>query len=450
MIEQAGPAPPHPENVPLADEPVPPDDAAAPPESAVPAIPAVPVEIRPVESAERIAELDILRGFAIFGIFMVNLQMFNTPMTLPQVDPAYWPAGLDRAVNFLVSFLFQGKFYTLFSFLFGLGIAIQVVRTGERGAAFRPLILRRLLALLGIGLLHAFLFWYGDILSTYAFLGFFLLLLRKRSDRALWIWAGVLFVLPLLLHLVWVGLTWSGAIPDMQAEILKGMRVNVMEALETYPHGSWGEIFRQRAGDFGGVWSGIVFFGPNILALFILGLLAGRHRLFHEAGARREFFRRVRNWAALPGFGLSLAGAWLALDHPPHLPTWPAHAGVCCSLLGNLALSCFYVSTVVLLCQKEAWRRWLAHLAPVGRTALSNYLLQTMVVTTLVYSYGLGLYGRFRPVLGFLFVSMFYFLQIQLSRWWLARCRFGPAEWLWRSLTYWRRQPLRIRPAVQD
>ena len=151
--------------------------------------------MRPVPQSERIHFLDILRGFAIFGILAVNLAGFASPAFLPGYAPPDSMPWYDELAQTLVLFFAEGKFYTIFAFLFGLGFAVQLARAEAKGKDIRSFYPRRLLVLFGFGVLHSILFWTGDILRLYAVLGFPLLAFRKRANRTLLIWAGALFTL---------------------------------------------------------------------------------------------------------------------------------------------------------------------------------------------------------------------------------------------------------------
>ena len=420
-------------------------DPVFPPPAAAPAV--APV-LGPVGSSERIETVDILRGFAIFGIFAVNMAAFSSPMMLIHVYPDYFSGRLDRLVETLIVFLAQGKFYTLFSFLFGLGLALQMSRVEGRGGRFAPLYVRRLLVLLGIGAVHAFGIWMGDILVTYAVLGFVLLLLRKVSDRALATWFVVFMLWPLFAQTLGYVSIRQGWYPlDIEEETAK-MKDETDDSFRAYRDGSPAEIFVRRAKDTLAIWGFMPLFGTQILALFVAGLWAGRRRIFENIPAHLPLLRTVRNWGLLLGLVGNAVGA---ATYRSVNPLFPSPAGIAVqvvTLIGTTSLSLFYISGLTLLMQHQAWRLRLAPLAAVGRTALSNYLFQSVVSTLIFYSYGLGLYGQVGPAAGLFLVVGVYGVQIQLSGWWLRRFRFGPLEWLWRSLTYGRAQPMRAAPAT--
>jgi uncharacterized protein len=398
--------------------------------------------IGPVLREERIEAIDVLRGVAILGILIVNMGLFS----LPEGNAV---AGTTER---LIYFFAQEKFKALFSFLFGLGLAVQMMRAEARGAHFLPLYARRLCVLLLIGVAHFLLVWDGDILHDYALLGVVLLLFRRWSPKSLLVGAGVLLAIPMLFF----GITTSYAItghvnPQVKEWITyengaedDGTSEDVY--WDTYSRGSYAEMVTLRASELPRDMS------PDtddayVLAIFLLGLYAGRRRIFHDIPAHLPFTRRVQRWGLMIGVAGNAAFA-VGGSFDPSPTSVTQNVGRLCLVVAAPAMMLFYASTIMLLTQREVWRRRLAPLAAVGRTALSNYLLQSLICTTIFYGYGLALFGKVSPVLGLLLTATIFLIQIPLSAWWLRRFQFGPIEWLWRSLTYWRPQPMRVSARV--
>jgi uncharacterized protein len=392
----------------------------------------------PVRTAERIALIDILRGFALLGILLVNMQMFGAPLKLWFSRVEWWPGPLDQAARLLILFFAQGKFYTLFSILFGLGLAIQLERAETHGVQSARFFARRMVWLLLIGLCHAFLIWMGDILVSYALVGFLLIPFRKRTSKTLVAWTVVLLLLPLLIFAV---PTFLAATPERSPEEMLEM---IDSATAAYSSGDLGRIFVQRAQDVGTIWLFSFLSFPNFLALFLIGLNLGRRRFFQNLESNLPFVRRWI-WRLLALGVLGNVAMVVATELAPDPMSPVAYFGQIFMTFGAPAMTLFYVSSIALLVQREPWARRLAPLAAVGRMALTNYLLQSLVCTAIFNGYGWpGLYGRVSTSIGLLLSFAIYLLQIPLSNWWLGRFRFGPAEWVWRSLTYGRPQPMRI------
>jgi uncharacterized protein len=399
--------------------------------------------IAPALRQERIEAIDILRGVAILGILIVNMQLFSMPEGQP----------VHGAAERLIYFFAQEKFKALFSFLFGLGLALQMMRAEARGIHFLPLYARRLGVLFLIGIAHFLFVWDGDILHDYALLGVVLLVFRRSSPKTLLAGAGVLLAIPMLFFGITTYSSITGhANPQVQQWIAYETGTEADgegisdDGSDTYARGSYAEMITLRASELPRDLS------PDtddayVLALFLLGLYAGRRRIFHDIPAHLPFIRRVQRWGLIIGVAGNAAFAAGGSFDPS--PTSVAqNVGRLCLVVAAPAMMLFYASTIILLTQRELWRRRLAPLAAVGRTALSNYLLQSLICTTIFYSYGLALFGKVGPSLGLLFTITIFLIQIPLSLWWLRRFQFGPIEWLWRSLTYWQRQPMRVRDSA--
>ena len=418
-----------------------------------------PGPARPVAASERLALLDALRGFALLGVFVSNVSLWFS-------GRVFWPgaqmkalmeggAWYDKATVIGIQLLVFGKFITIFAFLFGLGFAVQLGRASARGGSVVPVYVKRLLALFAIGVTHLFVIWYGDVLSTYAVLGFSLLLLYKLKDRALLWTAGVLaFVSPLVVMLVQ---RWPQLMGTADPEALKAaqaasgaLRAGVLEAITG---GTYLEVVRAQAkyflGDF--VW-GVLGLVGTLIARFALGLWAGRAGVFHAPGQHRRFFRRLLGWGLVMGLTASAIGMVvqvLAMRQviKPQEIAWLPFVFTLVRHCQELGMASVYVATFTLLFQREAWQRVLGLLAPVGRMALSNYLTQSVVSVVAFYGYGLGLISRLGVAGAVGFALAVFAVQVLVSHLWLSRFQFGPAEWVWRSLTYGQLQPMR-RPAA--
>lgn len=411
--------------------------------------------IQPTARSERIDVIDILRGLAIFGILIVNIHYFAHPWAAPALSA---DAGvMDHALHWVVQMFFTTKFFSLFSFLFGLGMALQMRRAEAKGVRFGPLYLRRLGILAVFGLAHATLLWVGDILLVYAVLGVLLFLFwRKAKPRTLLIWAvvltgGLLVVYGLSLGAISFGrATPEGAvqIQAIVAEQVAAQQAEVSRDYAVYGSGTFAEVTAERARDYLTITgSSNLWIAPSIMTMFLLGLYAGKRRLFADLHAHLPFFRRVL-FVTLPvGLALNLywtlSGFEMATGSATLEPGF--FFGMMALAVGGPALCLSLVSGVVLLSQRT---NALSPFAAVGRMALTNYLTHSIVFTTLFYGYGFGLMNvdlSFSALIAM--VIGVYALQIPFSLWWMKHFRFGPFEWLWRSLTYMRPQPLRRMPA---
>jgi uncharacterized protein len=425
--------------------------------------PAASTAARPIDAGERLPLLDTLRGFALCGVFMANVYLwFSGRMFLSreQFEAAYKDASwLDTACIQVFGVLIGGRFITLFSFLFGLGFAVQLGRAERRGASVVPVYSRRLGVMLALGLAHLFLLFQGDIVSTYALLGFTLLLFHRRADRTLLLWAAALiFLSPVLTQVVqrlpqWLGTPGAEAAAKAASERSMALRAQVLEA---FLHGSWLDTVRSGARYYvGDLFKNLSVFLPVIVGRFLLGLWAGRRRLFDDAPWHLPFFRRLFAWGL--GLGLLASGAGVLVGqlmsrkvlHPETLP-WLPLVMAPVRHLGEMGIAAAYVAGFTLLFQRDAWRKRLSVLAPVGRMALTNYLLESVLGVTLFYGYGLGWMNTLGSAAQFAVALAVFALQVGFSHLWLARFRFGPVEWVTRSLTYGRAQPMRRGSVPED
>lgn len=365
--------------------------------------------IQPVQ--DRIIVLDVLRGFALFGILLVNMLDFSgSALRLGTLGSR--GSELDQLVDIAIVLLAVTKFYLLFSFLFGVGFAVQMRRMEANQRPFIGFYLRRLAVLFGIGIAHSILLWDGDILRLYAAAGVLLLVVRHLSTRALLTLAAAVAIGGTLLF----GLAENlSQVSDMLTE----------QAVRLYASGTYPELVSYRVGQQFGLDVQI----PMVLVMFLLGLVVGRSGLLDQPERYQPFLRRWWKWAlpvGLIGSGLLLVGyttnsAWLI--------SLSIHVGA-------PALSFVYLAAVLLNADR------LRGLAPLGQMALTGYLTHSLVCTTLFYGYGFGWYDQLAPTMTCLLVIVIYGVQVVLSRWWMQRFRFGPVEWVWRSLTYGQLQPL--------
>ena len=379
---------------------------------------------------ERVEVLDVLRGFAIFGINIVNLML----MAWPTMGRAPWTTTADQIASTAITIFAAGKFYTLFSFLFGFGFAVQLTRFEARGLPVVRTYLRRVAGLLLIGVLHALLIWWGDVLHYYAILGLVLLLLHKQPPRV--VLRAAVAVLLVALAFTVVHTIVRGGAQRSPAERAAAQKVG-QETIRTYLEGSYAETIvmrgreaihiQRRAGPA---------FAIHVLAMFLFGFFAGRAGFFRNPERDRPILKELFAWGMIVGLAGNIALALLRKD--------PGLSRFLQPLVTPL-LAAGYASGLALLFYRERWKRILAPVAAVGRMALTNYLFQSVVGALLFYGYGLGLYAKVGPAKGLLITCAIYAVQLPLSVWWLRRFEFGPVDWVLRCITYWRVMPIRKR-----
>ncbi|MEM1079974.1 MAG: DUF418 domain-containing protein [Pseudomonadota bacterium] len=400
----------------------------------------------PTLGQNRLIHLDVLRGFALLGILLVNFSFFTAPIqSIVLADTSN--QGIDGIAHWLVRWLAEGKFYALFSMLFGAGFALTFIKGEQSGQSYRGVYLRRLLALLLIGLVHYLLIWSGDILLIYSVVALLMWLLFARTpERRLLKWATVFFALPVLL--MWLGglsillvqMAGGDQAASMIAEFdadMVDMREAVEQAALINASGSWIENVHQRLDDLAFMVESAIFWVPSILGFFLLGrwlLISGR---LTKPAEHVGFFVRWRTWGLLIGLLLGALGLIVMGDGNWAYPTPRMATAITLTSISSVVLSLGYLSTVILSVDR------LRFLAPAGQMALTNYLTQSLFWTWMFYGYGVGLYEQVPRSVQVLLALVFFALQVVFSQWWLKHFRFGPAEWVWRSLTYLKLQPMR-------
>lgn len=390
---------------------------------------------------ERIATLDILRGFALLGILIMNMPGFSTSFFAEADGSHQWPGAVDQFAESARDMLFSGKFNSMFSLLFGIGFTIQFARMERRDpAGASALYLRRLAVLAFIGVAHATLFWPGDVLHIYAMLGLLLVFpLRRAQPRTI----VLLIVLCALFPVVSGALRLLVMTPEITAMLVA--RQQAMEAADhvAYGGGSFLDAARQHALTmkffYDNGWSlwGTLGFWVQMALTMLIGLLAGRLLWVQRIPELMPQIRRWM-WVAL-GIGLACGAAFTLIFHFNRVPG-PSpikFLGSLCYWTSRPAMMIFYVLLIVRLAQDPAWARRLAPLAVAGRMPLTNYLMQTAICTTLFYAWGFGFWGKMGPAWGLVLAfAIFFAIQVPWSLWWLRRHERGPIEALWARLTY--------------
>lgn len=380
----------------------------------------------------RIDNIDAIRGAALLGIFVVNIQAFSSPYYGSGILPAEGRTGLDSVLAFIISAAFELKFYLLFSYLFGYSVTLQIRSAQRLGISYVPRILRRQAGLFVIGALHAVLLFHGDILTTYALLGVLLLALRNLSDMAKLKLAcaaiGVTAAVWLLIALV----QW-GEPPRDDAQAYRAQAQASIQALRMAPLNIIGQ-------HLSGLWSLLpvllLLQAPCALAMFLLGLASGNRRILEHPAHYAPYLDTLIRSGMLIGIpgGLAYAAA------TQFMPGSAAEtAGLALNIVTAPCLAMALLAVLLRLFDSGWFDAGRKALASTGRMALSNYLLQSLACSFLFYGYGLGLVGKTSIVQNLMIVLPFFGLQILISRCWLAHFSYGPVEWLLRAITLGRR-----------
>lgn len=413
------------------------------------------------EAAQRIVSLDILRGIAVMGILAMNAIAFSMP------EQAYFNPGIYGGAEgadlwaWALSFVFvDGKMRGLFSLLFGASMLLVIERANASGGNGGQVHVRRMVWLLLFGLAHFFFIWWGDILSLYAVIGLVAYAFIGKSPKALMRWAiglfvavtvigGFLYASPFLMQ---AAATMPGADPEIvrqwqmiEADI--GGTPAVLAADVALHQGSWLAIFQHKLADN---WYfplvQILMFGPETLAFMLLGMWGLKSGFMTGTWERRRYAKVtfICLAIAIPAYAL-LAYATYAAD-------FAAAAGLAANMAGGTpfrpVMTIGYAALILYVIKGGAEGWFGRRVAAAGRAAFTNYLGTSIVMTTIFYGYGFGLYGEVGRAELWLFIVAMWALMLAWSKPWLDRYRYGPFEWLWRTLAKGQTQPMRKAAAA--
>ncbi len=394
--------------------------------------------------------MDILRGFALLGVMLDNLFGFTGWgfITQPQREAlSTWLT--DVVLGFSEMSFINGKFYSLFSMLFGIGFSIILIRNEEKGINPLKVFYRRLFILLIIGAGHLFLLWPGDILFLYALIGIVLPFFRKYSDKTLLTWVVVLIASPLVFDIMSVLFHYKNGnfIETLASEIDKKNGIPLDDSFGQYlftKNDAWQHWRNWQASGFLYRYSYILDSNriPKVLGMFLLGFYTGRKMMYLQLENYVSLFKKLRRWGLIIGIPAALACTYFEF-FGKGIPNVLGLAHTFFYAISVVPLSLAYVSVICLRWINKKGNSRLKYLAPVGRMALTNYLMQTVIGITLYYGIGFGLGGKIGPTLFFPIGLCVYALQIAYSNWWFKHFNYGPMEWLWRQLTYGKRLPLK-------
>jgi len=402
--------------------------------------------LRPVVASERIASLDVLRGFAVLGILVMNIQMFSMIGAAYMNPTAY---GNLEGANFLIYYLSHlfadQKFMTIFSMLFGAGIVLMWQRAEAVGRKSTGLHYRRMFWLMVFGLMHAYLLWNGDILFFYGFMGLFVYWFRKLRPTPLLVVGSILLAVAPALFLL-AGYTipyWPEEnVHEMETQFWSPPAETVAAEVANY-QGGWREQMRSRVPAALGMHTGALIFWVfwRVGGLMLIGMAFFKLGIFSAARSRRFYVTCIVLALAI-GLPIIMYGI-----HRNFAADWDMSRlffGSIYNYWGSLFVGMGWVSVIMLACLSDGLQRTKQALGSVGRMALTNYLLHTIICTTIFYGHGFGYFGEVSRVGQILIVLTIWAFQVPFSVWWLRYFRFGPFEWLWRTLSYMRIQPLRV------
>lgn len=405
-------------------------------------------QVAPIKSVNRIIYLDVLRGIAIFFIFSANIVYFSGHFDYPaenRLGTTFFP--IDDYFELMMYTLVDGKFYSIFSLLFGIGCAIQYNNLTKHNKPFLPFFRRRMFWLLMIGLVHLLFLWIGDILTLYALLGFVLTWFVNLNSKRLLMYATVLILLPILNWLIINFFEWNYPSyffnlnlkynQSLNLPISEWHGVSMTDFIAYIENNSILRFFKVTLGNplirLGSILrEGRAF---KVLGIFMIGLWAGRKILNENLLDNTAFLKKIAIWGICVGLPVSIIRTCITY-FSSHDTFWSLMETLSYTF-GTVPLALGYAASLALVFKKR--KNLLNWFAPVGKMALTNYLLQSLLAIILFYGIGFGFAGELGYTLIIVIAVTIFSLQVVFSKWWLKTHKFGPMEWIWRQLTYGKR-----------
>ena len=403
------------------------------------------IEILPTKAVNRIHYLDALRGIAIFAIFMANISYLSGFFFFREAKPFEWAVfHFDEGFELILHTLIDGKFYTIFSLLFGIGFTIQYENLKKRGLPFKPFFRRRMIWLLIFGSMHLSLIWIGDILTLYAVLGFALLNFVETNNKKLLKWAVVLILLPILncVLISFLGVDYPKFCfqlneyfaTSFNLETVNNNGLNLVSLKGEFYNENWLTFFKTNISNTFIRIGYILYEGRafKVLGIFLIGIWAGRKIIHEDLLNNTTFLKKITLYGILIGLPICILRTYLEINHDGseyfELYVTIAYA------LGTVPLALGFATLLALIYLKRSpLFKWFE---PVGKMALTNYILQSTLSILVFYNIGLGMVGKFGYTILIVYCCVFYVLQIIFSTLWLKKFKTGPLEWLWRKFTY--------------
>ncbi len=390
------------------------------------------INFTPTTSSERISQIDILRGFALFGILLVNVFGYNSSF----FDFSGFYKTFEDPLNSKVFNLIIGfgadKFIFIFSFLFGVGFSLMYLKYKTDEKRFFRFYLRRMLVLLIFGIIHILFFWAGDILVSYSLMGVILLLFRKLSSRLILFLSIFLYFFPIIY------IAFESVFPFLPSSMSSVTNLKLPEVIDIYSTGSYCEIFKLRLHEYFAFRNiNLIYYAPKILSLFLFGFLFYKHNFLRKINSSKIKYFIILIFLLIIGVLLNIFTEDI-VDVFANAETNQFYTAIYMGIyeVTNIFLGFSYILLILLFSQIIIVKKILNPLKYVGRMTLTNYLMQSVIFTTIMYSYGFGFFGKFEPWQLIIFAGIVYLIQLFFSRLWLKRYRFGPLEWIWRKLTY--------------
>lgn len=389
---------------------------------------------------QRIIALDVLRGVALAGILIMNVQSFSMPLAAYLNPTAYGDlTGINKWVWILSHILASGKFMSIFSILFGAGVYIFISNAVKRGDHAARLHFGRMGWLLLFGMIHGYLLWSGDILVCYSLCGMVIWFFRKLNGKKLLWTALVFFLIPMVLSILsaYSMPYWDKESTDEMLLIWNpGAEINTQTVASM--QGSWLEQMKVRVPHTLSMQTTVFYFETawRVISMMLLGMFLLKKEIL-TAKLSRAFYIRMSLIGLVTGYGLAAIGIWLNFKNGWTLE-YSMFLGKQYNYVGSLAVALGYIGLIILIVKSEKFKSFISIFSKLGRSAFSNYIFQTLVSTLIFYGCGFSLFGSVERKYQVLIVIGIWTLQMILTSLWLKKFKQGPLEWAWRRLSYWK------------
>ena len=386
----------------------------------------------PTKTKKRIELLDIFRGFAIYGIFVVNIVIMNSTFLNQDEFAKQWTSVIDITSQRILQLFFYTKFFPIFSLLFGLGISMQALKLFEKKELSFSFFARRMFILFIFGILHIILLWSGDVLNIYAILGLLTTLLITKSNRLILILSLIIFIFPFYDRFFEYVFKLIDFRPEIYLNDYTGASVN-----HTIKNGTYFQGIKLRILEYlSNIPMLFGFLGPIALSMFLLGLYLGKNKIYDTLEAFISKIKKPVIIITLITNGYRILFLFLLTKLDIYKIELLRGLFIKLMILSDVLMGLFYLWLIGWLWYKTKWKKVLSPLKYAGRMALTNYIMQSFIGLILFSSIGFKLYESLSPSQTLLTATLVFIFQIILSKIWLSYFRFGPLEWIWRCLTY--------------
>lgn len=394
---------------------------------------------QPTQSTNRIDLLDVYRGFAILGIFVVNIVIMHSTFVNQDEFAKQWTSNIDKITEWVLQFFYYTKFFPIFSLLFGLGISMQALKMFEKKTLSFSFFLRRMFILFLMGVFHILFLWSGDVLNIYAILGLLTTFLIKRSNRLILGLSIIILFFPFYNAILEFLFNLIGFQPGIYLNDQTGESIN-----QIIKYGSYLEGLELRALEYlSNIPLLFGYLGPIALSMFLLGLYLGKNKIYESLELFIDKIKKPMILITVLTSIYRILFIFVLTDLEVYRNETMRTTFIEFMVLSDVAMALFYLWLIGWIWHKLNWKKLLSPLKYVGRMALTNYILQSCIGLILFSSIGFKMYETLAPSQTFGIAIIVFLFQIILSRIWLSYFKFGPLEWVWRCLTY--KKLLRIK-----